>query len=830
MHSPTRLEKTDLLTILCLRAEHPVAVYTGEEILIELANPAMMGAWGRTGSVVGLTLSEALPEISNQPFVTMLKEVWNTGVDNVGKAIPAELFVDGRLQQYYFDYSYLAVKDEHGKVYAIYHTAKDVTQEVLDQKELEEARERQELLEREQRLNEELAAANEELQVTKTSLSILNQELEARVIQRTEELSRSESRLRFLLSDAPIAIAVFHGRELIIESANKKVLEVWGKSDHVIGLPLHIAVPELVGQDFLQILDDVYTGGEAFYGYEVKAMLEQKGKMEEVYCNFVYQPLKDESGAVNSIMLTASVVSEQVISRNKIQSLNEELLAINEELSRSQELLLMSNHDLTTSENRLNKILSDLPAPVVVLTGPDQVISTTNQALLTFWQRTTDEVLGRPMLEVFPELKNQVFPGLWKQVLETGASLQKREQKVIFKNKLTGEDRIVYVDYFYQPLTDLAGQITAVLATVLDVTEKVRSRNIIEEAEAKLRLAIDSSELGTWFIDAESRTLNASARLKEIFGFYSDEDMSLQTAFGQILPEYRDEVVSGLDAAITTGSSFDMEYSLKGFRDGNIRWVRSTGKLYSEDVFSKANFSGTVQDITQRKLEEQRKDDFLSIASHELKTPVTALKASLQLLNRYRDNMSHPMVPRLVDQSNASVLKITGLIDDLLNTTRTNEGQLHLNYRRFNVYEMLDACCSHIRIRDKHELILQGVKDLIIEADEARIDQVVINFVNNAVKYAPDQREIYLIVEDLGDRAKISVKDSGPGIPADKIPHLFDRYYRADYSGVQYSGLGLGLYISAEIIRKHRGEIGVDSELGKGSTFWFTLPLRKNLA
>lgn len=830
MHSATRLEKTDLLTILCLRAEHPVAVYTGEEILIELANPAMMGAWGRTGSVVGLTLSEALPEISNQPFVAMLKEVWNTGVDNVGKAIPAELFVDGRLQQYYFDYSYLAVKDEHGKVYAIYHTAKDVTQEVLDQKELEEARERQELLEREQRLNEELAAANEELQVTKTSLSILNQELEARVIQRTEELSRSESRLRFLLSDAPIAIAVFHGRELIIESANKKVLEVWGKSDHVIGLPLHIAVPELVGQDFLQILDDVYTGGEAFYGYEVKAMLEQKGKMEEVYCNFVYQPLKDESGAVNSIMLTASVVSEQVISRNKIQSLNEELLAINEELSRSQELLLMSNHDLTTSENRLNKILSDLPAPVVVLTGPDQIISTTNQALLTFWQRTTDEVLGRPMLEVFPELKNQVFPGLWKQVLETGASLQKREQKVIFKNKLTGEDRIVYVDYFYQPLTDLAGQITAVLATVLDVTEKVRSRNIIEEAEAKLRLAIDSSELGTWFIDAESRTLNASARLKEIFGFYSDEDMSLQAAFGQILPEYRDEVVSGLDAAITTGSSFDMEYSLKGFRDGNIRWVRSTGKLYSEDVFSKANFSGTVQDITQRKLEEQRKDDFLSIASHELKTPVTALKASLQLLNRYRDNMSHPMVPRLVDQSNASVLKITGLIDDLLNTTRTNEGQLHLNYRRFNVYEMLDACCSHIRIRDKHELILQGIKDLIIEADEARIDQVVINFVNNAVKYAPNQREIYLIVEDLGDRAKISVKDSGPGIPSDKIPHLFDRYYRADYSGVQYSGLGLGLYISAEIIRKHRGEIGVDSELGKGSTFWFTLPLRKNLA
>jgi signal transduction histidine kinase len=106
-----------------------------------------------------------------------------------------------------------------------------------------------------------------------------------------------------------------------------------------------------------------------------------------------------------------------------------------------------------------------------------------------------------------------------------------------------------------------------------------------------------------------------------------------------------------------------------------------------------------------------------------------------------------------------------------------------------------------------------------------RIDQVVVNLVNNAVKYAPDQKEIYLVVEDLDDKIKISVRDTGPGIPEDKVAHLFDRYYRVDYSGAQYSGLGLGLYISAEIIKKHGGEIGVDTEVGKGSTFWFTVPI-----
>ncbi|MDR6514801.1 PAS domain S-box protein [Chryseobacterium camelliae] len=834
MYRPTRLENTDLLNILCLHAEHPVAVYTGEEIRIELANPAMLAAWGKSGSVVGLTLSEALPEISNQPFVGMLQEVWNTGVDNIGKAIAAELIVDGKLQLYYFDYSYIAVKDAQGTVYAIYHTAKDVTQEVLDQKELQVAREREELLEREQAMNEELAAANEELHatneelyITQESLNALNQELETRVAMRTEALSHSESRLRYLLSDAPVAIAVFQGRELIIESANKEVLKAWGKSEDIIGLPLHIAVPELIGQEFLQILDNVYASGEAYYGNEMKALLEQQGKIEEVYFNFVYKSLRDDSEKVNGIMITASIVTEQVLSRNKIQLLNEELLAINEELNKSQELLLASNLDLKASENRLTDILSNLHAPVVVLTGSEHIVSTVNQALLKFWNRTKEEVLNRPMLEVFPELKNQVFPSLWKEVLEKGSMLQKREQKVIFKNKVTGEDRVVYVDYFYQPMTDLSGSIIAVLATVLDVTEKVRSRKIVEEAEAKLRLAIESSELGTWFIDAESNVLTASERLKEIFGFYSDEEMPLEAALEQITPEFRETVTRELHEALTTGGNIDMEYSIKGYRDGDIRWVRSTGKLYHGDIFTKANFSGTVQDITRKKLEEQRKDDFLSIASHELKTPITTLKGSLQLLNRYRDNMQHPMVIKLIDHANTSVTKITGLIDDLLNTTRTKEGQLHLNYKSFNLYEMLETCCSHIRMREKYRLILQGSKDIFIEADEARIEQVVVNFVNNAVKYAPDQREIHISVEKTEGKVQVSVKDFGPGIPADKIPYIFDRYYRADYSGVQYSGLGLGLYISAEIIKKHRGEIGVNSELGAGSTFWFTLPVQK---
>ena len=117
--------------------------------------------------------------------------------------------------------------------------------------------------------------------------------------------------------------------------------------------------------------------------------------------------------------------------------------------------------------------------------------------------------------------------------------------------------------------------------------------------------------------------------------------------------------------------------------------------------------------------------------------------------------------------------------------------------------------------------------NLQIYADADRIGQVIINFINNAIKYAPESDEINVDVTQIGEFVKFSVNDQGAGIAQDKIPHLFDRYFRVDSAGSQYSGLGLGLYICSEIIKKHLGEIGVNSEAGKGSSFWFTLPISK---
>jgi signal transduction histidine kinase len=169
--------------------------------------------------------------------------------------------------------------------------------------------------------------------------------------------------------------------------------------------------------------------------------------------------------------------------------------------------------------------------------------------------------------------------------------------------------------------------------------------------------------------------------------------------------------------------------------------------------------------------------------------------------------------------------KITELVDELLNASRVTQGQLHLKKATIRIADLLENCCNHIRLTSKNELVLQGDKSLLVYADENRVEQVLVNLVNNAIKYAPASKEIFVIIEKEDNMAKISVKDTGPGIPYDKQQHIFDRYYRAEYGGTQNQGLGLGLYISAGIIKKHCGQIGVKSEPGKGSTFWFTLPL-----
>ena len=283
--------------------------------------------------------------------------------------------------------------------------------------------------------------------------------------------------------------------------------------------------------------------------------------------------------------------------------------------------------------------------------------------------------------------------------------------------------------------------------------------------------------------------------------------------------------LQSINTNILSEGNDDVEFQIRGKRaDGTYRWHLIRLLPIKNEEGERQLWVGTATDIQELKLLQQQKDDFISIASHELKTPLTVLKASLQLLNRIKDDPARAM-PNLFTLANKSVEKLSTLVQDLLFVSKMNEGQLHITRTRFVLADLISECCHYALEDGVYTIHIQGDKNLEVFADSARIEQIVINFVNNAIKYASDSKEILIDISILNGTAKVSVTDKGPGIPSEKLPHLFDRYYRVDSSGNQYSGLGLGLYISAEIIKKHNGEIGVDSVLGEGSTFWFTLPL-----
>lgn len=638
-----------------------------------------------------------------------------------------------------------------------------------------------------------------------------------------------------VLSLTKTATAIHTTNEMIIEMANDAMIAIWGKDKSIIGKPLEEALPELKGQPFIGMLQNVLHTGVTIEGSDTPAELEVDGKLQTFYFDFSYRAVKNNIGETICILHTATDVTERFFSRQREQDLNEELVAINEELSaaneeltatneelrQSQEELITLNENLAESETQLQFAIDAAHLGTWDLNPVTNRFSGNDRLKSWFGLRPDDEIELSKATDVIAESDRiDVLTAIQQAMRFESGGRYDIEYTII--NPANQVQRVVKAKG--KALFNVDNEVIRFSGTLQDISDERRAREELKEINQRLEVALDAGKLGSYDIELATGKMIATEQHKNNYGLPVEVPFDYSDMMRSILPNYRAYVTKQFQNAIDHNSVYRAEYEIT-WPDGSIHWISASGKPRYNEQGKAVRMVGVTYDITERKTNEQRKDDFITIASHELKTPITTLKSSLQLLNRMKDSPSPVMLPKLIEQSNRSMDKISSLIEDLLNVSRMNEGQLHLSKSIFTLSDLLNQCCSHVRAAGKHDLIFRGDKELKVFADEHRIDQVVVNLVNNAVKYAPNSREIYLEVEKEGDTAKISVKDSGPGIETEKIPHLFDRYYRADHSGIQYSGLGLGLYICAEIIRKHKGKIGAVSEVGKGSTFWFTLPL-----
>jgi PAS domain S-box-containing protein len=396
-------------------------------------------------------------------------------------------------------------------------------------------------------------------------------------------------------------------------------------------------------------------------------------------------------------------------------------------------------------------------------------------------------------------------------ILSENLKIQKRELRRANKMLIWEEEKVKIIN---RELSELNQELEV---------RVVKRTKALAESESRFRNMMETIPQIAWTNTVEGEVVFYNQRWYDYTGL--DDRQTKLLGYNQVIhPEDLRVSFYHFRSILKTGSGGEFQVRAKR-GDGLYRWHLLRLMPIMDEQGEMQLWVGTATDIQQLRILQQQKDDFISIASHELKTPITTLKASLQLLDRIKNNPTSTMLPKLIEQANKSLGKVNTLIEDLLNASLANEGQLHINQQKFVLAEVIEECRLNLPVEDQLCIKTEGDMTVQVYADPIRIGQVLINFLNNAIKYAPRSKEIKINIEKSNQTVKVSVIDKGPGIQPEKLPYIFDRYYRVDSNGSQYTGLGLGLYICGEIIKKHMGKIGVDSEVDKGSAFWFTLPV-----
>lgn len=277
--------------------------------------------------------------------------------------------------------------------------------------------------------------------------------------------------------------------------------------------------------------------------------------------------------------------------------------------------------------------------------------------------------------------------------------------------------------------------------------------------------------------------------------------------------------------SLKTGNIFEAEYRYRRW-DGNYRWHLSRAVPLKDDQGKIIFWVGTATDIEDQRQEMERKDEFIGVASHELKTPLTSLKGYIQLISTYNKEPVPPIVKQYIEKAAVAVNKLQRLVNDLLDVSKIQAGRLEYAMSEVNVAELVAVSLESARhMYHEYEFDNQATIGVKIMGNAERLEQVLMNFINNAVKYSQVNKKIIIKTEAHDGIMRLSVTDFGIGLSAEQIERIFERFYRVEDQKFMASGLGMGLYISTEIINNHDGKIGVESELGKGATFYFELPI-----
>ena len=363
-----------------------------------------------------------------------------------------------------------------------------------------------------------------------------------------------------------------------------------------------------------------------------------------------------------------------------------------------------------------------------------------------------------------------------------------------------------------------------------DVTRVKQYERQLVESEKRFRSIADCAPVMIWLSGPDMKRYYFNQKWLEFRGRRWQEEVGegwMDGIHEEDKGRFKETYLASGEARI----EFEMEYRLLR-SDGAYRWMLSRCMPRFDRAGKFLGYAGTVLDITDRKEIEERKNEFISIASHELKTPVTSVKAFTQLLlykhAKNGDALTFDYLKRMDSQLN----NLTNLINDLLDVSKIEQGKLQFNKELISFDELVREVVSDMQAMfPKHLLMIEGNYKCSVQGDQQRLCQVLINLIENAIRYSPGKNEVLINSRSNNHSVVVSVRDFGLGIPEEKQSHLFERFFRVNGPKSEtFGGLGLGLYICGEIIKRHGGTMTVKSKVGEGSTFSFSIPLAQKVS
>ena len=453
----------------------------------------------------------------------------------------------------------------------------------------------------------------------------------------------------------------------------------------------------------------------------------------------------------------------------------------------------------------------------------DAVFVIDTQWRYTYVNKKAEELAGRPCAELLGSTIWELFP-------ETGATNFSAEM-----HRAVQQNTPTCIETYYPPLqkwfeSRIYPSAAGLVVLSQDITERKQAEEALQYLEierGKYAALISSSDdaIVSKTLDGTITSWNHAA--ERMFGYTAEEAVGQHITL--IIPPELHQEEEEIIRKLRQGIRIRHYETVRVRKDGTKVDVSLSISPIKDSAGNIIGAAKIARDITERMELERRKDEFISMASHELKTPITTLKGFTGLLLRKLERQGRQEEVPMLTRMDAQIDRLTKLIDELLDVSKVQAGQLDYEEEPVDLAALLQETVEILQpTSPTHTLIVRETTHAMIMGDKDRLGQVLTNLISNAIKYSPQANQVDLSITTSNKTVTLRVRDYGVGIPKAQQKHIFDRFYRGRVSHSKaFPGLGMGLYITHEIVKRHGGEITVESEEGKGSTFVVSLPLKK---